>query len=56
MRKRYKKKNRSCALCKPHKMKWEKRWKFKDLLLLEEFEKYQNKWIALTDDDKVISS
>lgn len=27
MRKRYKKKKRSCPLCKPHKTKGEKRWK-----------------------------
>ena len=27
MRKQYKKKKRSCALCKPHKMGWENRWK-----------------------------
>lgn len=24
------KKRRSCALCKPHKMGWEKRWKVKE--------------------------
>lgn len=30
MRKRYKLKKRSCALCKPHKMHWEKRWKIKE--------------------------
>ena len=30
MRKVYKKKRRSCALCKPHKMGWEKRWKPKE--------------------------
>ena len=29
MRKQYKKKKRSCALCKPHKMKWANRWKIK---------------------------
>jgi hypothetical protein len=27
MRKRLKKKARSCAMCKPHKMKWANRWK-----------------------------
>lgn len=30
MRKVYKQKRRSCALCKPHKMGWEKRWKAKE--------------------------
>jgi len=39
MRKRLKKKRRSCAMCKPHKMQWENRWKPKDRARLEEFEK-----------------
>jgi len=39
MRKRLKKKKRSCALCKPHKMKGDIRWKAKELVNLEEFEK-----------------
>jgi hypothetical protein len=30
MRKQYKHKRRSCALCKPHKMGWTKRWKAKE--------------------------
>jgi len=30
MRKTYKRKRRSCALCKPHKVGWEKRWKPKE--------------------------
>jgi len=30
MRKQYKKKKRSCPLCKPHKMNGENRWKAKD--------------------------
>jgi hypothetical protein len=30
MRKRYKKKLRSCKLCKPHKMGIDKRWKPKE--------------------------
>ena len=38
MRKKYKKKKHSCKLCKPHKMKWAKRWSSKDLSLLKEFE------------------
>jgi hypothetical protein len=30
MRKNYKRKRRSCALCKPHKVGWDKRWKPKE--------------------------
>lgn len=30
MRKQYKNKKRSCALCKPWKRNWEKRWKIND--------------------------
>jgi hypothetical protein len=30
MRKQYKRKSRSCGLCKPHKIGWERRWKSKD--------------------------
>lgn len=30
MRKAYKQKRRSCALCKPHKVGWGKRWKAKE--------------------------
>jgi hypothetical protein len=30
MRKAYKRKRRSCALCKPHKAGWGKRWKAKE--------------------------
>jgi hypothetical protein len=37
MRKRYKDKKRSCGLCKPHKRKWSKRWKVKDMVLEERF-------------------
>jgi hypothetical protein len=39
MRKRFKLKKRSCALCKPFKMGWQKRFKDKDLQSLKEFEK-----------------
>lgn len=39
MRKRLKKKKRSCALCKPHKMKWQNRWNAKDFFSLKIFEK-----------------
>ncbi len=38
MRKRMKKKLRSCAMCKAHKMGWDQRWKKKDLVALERFE------------------
>ena len=39
MRKRLKKKLRSCALCKPHKMGRDNRWKPKEAALLSEAEK-----------------
>ena len=39
MRKRYKKKLRSCPLCKPHKMKKAKRWTVREESDLKEFEK-----------------
>jgi len=39
MRKQYKKKKKSCAMCKPHKMKKSNRWKIKDLFKLKLFEK-----------------
>ena len=35
MRKRFKKKKRSCAMCKPHKMGWDNRWKHKDRQRIE---------------------
>jgi len=39
MRKKFKKKKRSCGLCKPHKVGWSNRWTAKDLGFLREFEK-----------------
>lgn len=39
MRKRFKRKRHSCGLCKPQKVGWEKRWKYKDLAFLREFER-----------------
>jgi len=42
MRKRLKKKKRSCACCKPHKMHGANRWKPKDEALLKEFERREN--------------
>jgi hypothetical protein len=39
MRKRYKQKKHSCALCKPHKMGWQERWKAKEAARLREFER-----------------
>jgi hypothetical protein len=38
MRKRLKRKRRSCALCKPHKMGGENRWKAKEFARLKEAE------------------
>ena len=34
MRKRYKNKLKSCALCKPHKRGWAPRWRGKELALM----------------------
>ena len=39
MRKNYKKKKRSCKMCKPHKMKGAKRWKPAEEASLRDFEK-----------------
>lgn len=39
MRKMKKEKARSCALCKPHKMGWEMRWKHKDLEMIRRSER-----------------
>ena len=39
MRKRLKKKKRSCSLCKPHKMHAANRWKVKELDRLERAER-----------------
>ncbi|MDP3727585.1 MAG: hypothetical protein Q8R35_03020 [bacterium] len=39
MRKRFKRKQHSCGLCKPQKVGWETRWKQRDFVRLREFEK-----------------
>ena len=39
MRKQYKNKKRSCAMCKPHKRKWDNRWKVKEKDEMIRFEK-----------------
>lgn len=39
MRKRQKNKKRSCKMCKPHKMGWDNRWKYKDEERLKREEK-----------------
>ena len=39
MRKAYKNKRRSCALCKPHKRQAAKRWKPKDMDIIRRAEK-----------------
>jgi hypothetical protein len=38
-RKRFKRKRRSCALCKPHKRGWDTRWKPKEAAKLKRFER-----------------
>jgi hypothetical protein len=35
MRKQYKLKKRSCKMCKPHKMGWDKRWGFRDVVRMQ---------------------
>ena len=39
MRKTFKLKKRSCALCKPHKMGWASRWNYREYFGLKEFDK-----------------
>lgn len=41
MRKRHKKKLRSCAMCKPHKMNGANRWTRKDEAGIKEYERAQ---------------
>jgi hypothetical protein len=38
MRKNYKQKRRSCALCKPHKVGWDTRWTAKEAALRKAME------------------
>lgn len=45
MRKRIKKKKRSCKLCKPWKMAWSNRWKDKELARLKEYEKQKKEFL-----------
>jgi hypothetical protein len=46
MRKRFKVKKHSCALCKPYKMGWDSRWNDRELKSLKEFEK-EKKYLQL---------
>ena len=39
MRKSYKRKRRSCALCKPHKAGWDKRWKAREAIIRKAMER-----------------
>jgi hypothetical protein len=39
MRKRYRDKNRSCALCKPQKRGWARRWSARELAFFESSER-----------------
>ncbi|MEK7664167.1 MAG: hypothetical protein AAB340_01845 [Patescibacteria group bacterium] len=45
MRKRFKIKKHSCALCKPHKLGWDNRWKNKELAHPKEFEKLKSQLV-----------
>ncbi|MDP2967336.1 MAG: hypothetical protein Q8N87_02930 [bacterium] len=47
MRKRFKNKKRSCALCKPHKMGWVSRWKAKEFTEIQELEKIKKSIIKI---------
>jgi len=51
MRKHYKVKLRSCALCKPHKHGWEIRWKVKELQVMERSEREMQ--LALRHEQKI---
>jgi hypothetical protein len=51
MRKRLKLKKRSCALCKPHKMKWEQRWKVKEFDALKRAEREMRMHCSEKSDD-----
>ncbi|MEK7587060.1 MAG: hypothetical protein AAB453_04290 [Patescibacteria group bacterium] len=42
MRKIFKLKKRSCALCKPNKMGWASRWNPKELFQIKEFAKIKH--------------
>jgi len=45
MRKRFKKKKRSCALCKPWKMEGQNRWKYKEQQDIKDFEKIKKELV-----------
>ncbi len=47
MRKRYKKKQHSCALCKPYKIGLAHRWNNKELIKLKEFEKQRTSLLLI---------
>ena len=44
MRKMYKRKRRSCGVCKPGKRGVVKRWTLRDEALLREFDRERNNW------------
>jgi hypothetical protein len=46
MRKMYKRKRRSCGVCKPGKKGITKRWSLKDEHLLREFDRERRWWTA----------
>jgi hypothetical protein len=50
MRKRLKRKRRSCALCKPQKMSGAPRWSDRELMLLREFERDRERWLRRSRD------
>jgi hypothetical protein len=46
MRKRFKKKKHSCALCKPNKTGGSCRWSGKEAVLLKEFERHKKETLS----------
>ena len=54
MRKQTKKKKRSCAMCKPHKMGWENRWKKKEKQQMELDEEEILRQQYGVDDDQIM--
>lgn len=46
MRKRYKRKRRSCALCKLHKRGWAKRWSEREDERLRRWERERADWLG----------
>lgn len=46
MRKMYRRKRRSCGVCKPNKKGVTKRWSSRDETLILEFERERKRWLG----------